>query len=71
MMSNVARAPDHERLDALRAGGRRAFVWRQGVLWFGLPWAVLMAGYRYIFTPDWGPFPALLREEELVPVRVA
>lgn len=37
----------------IRARGRRAFVWRRGVLGSGLPWACAMAAFAHFsFSPE-------------------
>ena len=44
----VAHAAGDERWEKQRARGRRAFVWRYGVLGWGLPAALLTIAYAFI-----------------------
>ena len=55
MRARHASASDRQRrmVARIRARGRSAFVWRRGVLGFGLPWAFAMAAFAYYaFSPD-------------------
>ena len=45
------------RLAVIRARGRKAFIWRQGVLGYGLPWGVIMAAILPWLNGNDRPFP--------------
>jgi len=53
----MATARQRVRLAAIRARGRKAFVWRQGVLGFGIPYAVAMGLIMPWLTGYSRPFP--------------
>lgn len=46
--ARAARDAEVERWARLRAGGRSAFVWRQGVVGWGLPAALVTGAYKVI-----------------------
>src|SRR5215472_8905307 len=50
-------ARQRERLSAIRARGRKAFIWRQGVLGYGLWFAVSMAAIMPWLSGYDRPFP--------------